>query len=379
MTTKPRILFILHLPPPVHGAALVGSAIRESTLVNDTFDTRYINLSSSVSLEQVGRFSFGKVRTVFRLLSEVRRTLREWKPDLVYMTPSSTMPGLLKDALTARLVRRKGCKALLHFHNKGVAARQNRFVDDRLYRMLFRDAFVILLSRLLYPDIRKYVPEERVSYCPNGVSVPALDFSTALEMTGKTPPSAPLEMTRILFLSNMIRSKGVSVLVDACRMLKERGIAFRCSLVGALSADYPGDSLVTEIWEKGLEGYVSYEGPRYGEEKWKAFSEADVFAFPTFYPDECFPLVVLEAMGAGLPVVTTTEGALPEMVREGEDGFLCPKQDPEALADALARLLSDPALRARMGESGRARYESLFTLERFERNIVDILKRHVDA
>ena len=186
-------------------------------------------------------------------------------------------------------------------------------------------------------------------------------------------------MTRILFLSNMIRSKGVSVLVDACRMLKERGIAFRCSLVGALSADYPGDSLVTEIREKGLEGCVSYDGPRYGDEKWKAFSQADVFAFPTFYPDECFPLVVLEAMGAGLPVVTTTEGALPEMIREGEDGFICPKQDSGALADALARLLSDPVLRTRMGESGRTRYETAFTLDRFERNIVDILKRHVDA
>ena len=366
MTTKPRILFILHLPPPVHGAALVGSAIRESALVNDTFDTRYINLSSSVSLEQVGRFSFGKVRTVFRLLSEVRRTIREWKPDLVYMTPSSTMPGLLKDALTARLVRRKGCKALLHFHNKGVAARQNRFVDDRLYRMLFRDASVILLSERLYPDIRKYVPEERVSYCPNGVSVPAIV---------REPKAVP----RILFLSNMIRSKGVSVLVDACRILGERGIPFRCSLVGALSADYPGDSLKAEIREKGLEGCVFYEGSRYGDEKWKAFSEADVFAFPTFYPDECFPLVVLEAMGAGLPVVTTAEGALPEMIREGEDGFICPRQDPVALADALARLLSDPALRTRMGESGRTRYEMLFTLNRFERNIVDILKRLADA
>ena len=366
MTTRPRILFILHLPPPVHGAALVGSAIRESAPVNDSFDTRYINLSSSATLEQVGRFSFGKVRAVFRLLSEVRRTVREWKPDLVYMTPSSTMPGLLKDALTACLVRRKGCKRALHFHNKGVAARQDRFVDDRLYRMLFRGASVILLSERLYPDIRKYVPEERVSYCPNGVSVPTIV---------REPKAVP----RILFLSNMIRSKGVSVLVDACRILNERGIPFRCSLVGALSADYPGESLPAEIREKGLEGCVFYEGPRYGDEKWKAFSEADVFAFPTFYPDECFPLVVMEAMGAGLPVVTTAEGALPEMVREGEDGFICPRQDPTALADALARLLSDPALRTRMGESGRTRYEMLFTLNRFERNIVDILKRLADA
>ena len=363
---KPRILFILHLPPPVHGAALVGSTVRESGLVNGAFDTRYINLSSSVTLEQVGRFSFGKVRAVSRLLSEVRRTLREWKPDLVYLTPSATMPGLLKDALTARLVRRKGCKTVLHFHNKGVAAHQDRFVYDRLYRMLFRDASVILLSRLLYPDIRKYVPEERVSYCTNGVSVPA---------AVRRPAAVP----RILFLSNMIRSKGVSVLVDACRMLQQRGIPFHCSLVGALSADYPGDSLVAEIREKGLEGCVTFEGPRYGNEKWQALSDADVFAFPSFYPDECFPLVILEAMGTGLPVVTTDEGAIPEMVRDGKDGFICPRKDSEALADALGRLLSDPDLRTRMGESCKDRYETFYTKEQFEKNLVEILKRQTDA
>ena len=365
-SAKPRILCILHLPPPVHGAALVGSFLKESALVNGTFDARYVNLSASGSLEQVGRFSFGKVRSVSRLLAEVRRTLRAWRPNLVYMTPSSKMPGLLKDALVARLVRRKGCKVVLHFHNKGVETRQDCFVDDRLYRMLFRDAAVILLSNLLYPDIRKYVPMDRVSFCANGVSVPVVTHR---------PASVP----RVLFLSNMIRSKGVSVLVEACRILKERGVVFRCRLVGALSADYPGDSLATEIRTKGLGDFVTYEGPRYGEEKWTAFTEADMFAFPSYYPDECFPLVVLEAMGAGLPVVTTDEGAIPEMVRDGEDGVICPKKDPSALADALGRLLADPGLRTRMGESAKDRYQSSFTLERFERSIVEILKRNADA
>lgn len=365
-SAKPRILCILHLPPPVHGAALVGSFLKESALVNGTFDTRYVNLSASESLEQVGHFSCGKVRSVFRILAEVHRTLRVWRADLVYMTPSSKMPGLLKDALVARLVRRKGCKVILHFHNKGVASRQNRFVDDRLYRELFRDASVILLSKRLYSDIRKYVPKERVSFCANGVSVPDVE---------RRPGAVP----RILFLSNMIQSKGVSVLIEACRILKERGFVFRCSLVGALSADYPGDSLAAEIRSKGLEELVTYEGPRYGEEKWKAFSEADLFAFPSYYPDECFPLVVLEAMGAGLPVVTTDEGAIPEMVRDGEDGIICPKKDPSSLADALGRLLADPVLGIRMGECGKNRYLSFYTLERFEQNIVEILKRKADA
>lgn len=356
-SAEPRILFVLHLPPPVHGPSQVGLFLRESPLVNATFQTRYLNLSGSAALEQVGHFSVRKFRTVFHLVREVRQTVRRWKPDLVYLTPSATMPGLLKDALVARSIR--GSKVILHFHNKGVAQHQDRFFMNILYRMLFKDASVILLSRLLYPDIRKYVSEERVSYCPNGVYVHSMN---------RVPAAVPW----ILFLSNIIRSKGVSVLVEACRLLKERGLDFHCSLVGALSADYPGDSLSAEVREKGLEGQVVYEGPRYGEEKWDAFSKADIFVHPTL--NDSFPLVVLEAMGSGLPVVTTDEGAIPEMVRDGIDGLICPKNDPAALADALRKLLSDRELRTRMGKSGEVRYHELYTLERFEKRIVDILK-----
>jgi glycosyltransferase involved in cell wall biosynthesis len=177
---------------------------------------------------------------------------------------------------------------------------------------------------------------------------------------------------RLLFLSNIIRSKGVSVLIEACRFLKERRVDFHCTLVGAMTADYPGDSLVEEIRRQGVEERVSYTGPVYGEGKWEAFAKADVFVHPTL--NDSFPLVVLEAMGTGLPVVTTDEGAIPEMVRDGVDGLICPKSDPKALADTLERLLSDAALRTRMGESGRIRYRELYTLEQFEKRFVDILK-----
>ena len=356
-SAKPRILFILHLPPPVHGAAVMGEQIRTSALLPACCEARFINLSASETLEQVGRFSVRKIRPVFRLVDEIRRTVREWKPDLVYMTPSVTMPGLLKDVLAIRAAGRS--KRLLHLHNKGVEERQRRFILNILYRMLFQEAHVILLSRLLYPDIRKYVPEKRVSYCANGVRVPSSD---------RSPGSVP----RLLFLSNIIRSKGVSVLIESCRLLKEKGIAFRCSLAGALSADYPDDSLSREIREKGLEGWVVYEGPRHGDEKWASLGRADVFVHPTL--NDCFPLVILEAMGTGLPVVTTDEGAIPEMVRDGEDGLICPKDDPVALAAALEQLLADSALRTRMGASGQARYRELFTSEQFEKRFVEILK-----
>ena len=355
--SKKKVLFVLHLPPPFHGAAEVGRQIRESALVNGTFETRYVNLSASRSLEELGRLSVRKATFLFNLLRQVRREVRTWKPDLVYLTPSSTMPALLKDCLVRRCAG--GCRTLLHFHNKGVASRQDRLVDNFLYRRLFHGSHVILLSPLLYPDIRKYVAPELVSYCPNGLSVPETVH-------------APGEVPRILFLSNLLRSKGVPVLLEACRILKDRGLPFSCSLVGALSADYPGDTLSAEIREKGLDDRVVYEGPVYGEGKWAVFSKADVFVHPTL--NDSFPLVILEAMGSGLPVVATEEGGIPEMVRNGVDGLTCPKNDPAALADALGKLLSDKELRTRMGESGKARYRERYTEEQFEKRFVDILK-----
>ena len=99
---------------------------------------------------------------------------------------------------------------------------------------------------------------------------------------------------------------------------------------------------------------------------------ADVFVHPTL--NDSFPLVVLEAMGTGLPVVTTAEGGIPDMVRDGVDGLICPKGDPSALADALQKLLSDASMRTRLGESGKARYRMSYTQEQFEKRFVEILK-----
>lgn len=361
--SKPKVLFILHLPPPCHGAAEMGRLIRESARVNEAFETRYVNLSASQSIEEVGRFAWKKLTVLFRLLRQVRKEVREWKPDLVYLTPSSTMPGLLKDVLVKRCVER--AKVVLHFHNKGVAERQGRLLDNFLYHRLFRRARVILLSPRLYPDMQKYVPAERVSYCANGIAVPVI------------PQSDEPVRPRLLFLSNLIRSKGVPVLLDACKILQDEGLDFDCELVGKETEDYSAASLDAEIHEKGLDGRVRYAGPKYGADKWSALSCADVFVFPSWL--DCFPLVLLEAMAAGLPVITTDEGAIPDIVRDGENGFICPVHDPQSVADAIRKLLMDSSLRKEMGACGHRRFQEAFTADAFESHLVAILKQELDA
>ena len=183
----------------------------------------------------------------------------------------------------------------------------------------------------------------------------------------------------MLFLSNLIRSKGIPELLEACQILQQEGIDFDCELVGKETEDYSAASLEAEIREKGLAGRVRYAGPKYGADKWSTLAGADVFVFPSWYPAECFPLVLLEAMAAGLPVVTTDEGAIPDIVRDGENGFICPVHDPVATAVAVRKLLTDSALRKKMGEHGRNRYLREFTAEAFETRFNGILERLLDG
>ena len=338
---------------------MVGAQIQGSRQVAEAFDTRFINLSASRALGEIERFSFRKVTFLFRLLREVRKTVREWKPDLVYVTPTSKRPGFLKDYVLVRMLKRKGCRIIAHMHNTGVSDRQGRWLDNSLYSKFFRDLKVILLSERLYPDIRKYVPLERIFVCPNGVA----------EMPLPSVPESPVPT--ILFFSNLLRSKGIFDFVDACRIWKEKGLSFRADIAGGETADLAREGLEVLLKESGLEDRVSYHGAAYGADKAALFARADVFVFPSYR--EAFGLVAAEAMSARLPVVATSVGSVPDMVAEGENGFLVAPGDVLALSERVERLLSNPELRHSMGRAGYDRYREKISLEQFERRIVRIL------
>jgi len=95
---------------------------------------------------------------------------------------------------------------------------------------------------------------------------------------------------------------------------------------------------------------------------------------PTYYPNECFPLVILEAMQHSLPVISTFEGGIPDMVKDGINGFLIPQRNVIALAERLELLVRYPQLRKQMGRDGRMKYENNFTLGIFEHKLLSILQ-----
>ncbi len=349
---------------------MVGKFIMDSRPINETFGTDYINLTTSFKLARIGKGSMQKGLTAIRILTRTGKALLRKKYDLCYMTLTAKGSGFYKDFLIVLLLKLCGKKIIFHFHNKGVKENGTNMVKRGMYRFTFKNTQSILLAPQLYPDLSEYVSKADVFFCTNGI--PDIDLKELNKETERSI-NAPC---KFLFLSNMMEEKGVFVLLDACTLLAKRDVAFECHFIGAWS-DVSKETFHEKVLENGLEGQVVAHGARYGAEKLQFFQDSDVFVFPTFYHNEAFPLVNLEAMQQELPIISTPEGGIPEMVVDGETGFLVGQRDADTLAAKMEVLIENPSLREKMGRAGRELYLNQFTLVKFERRLKAILEEAI--
>lgn len=346
--------------------------IRDSKLINDSFRCDWVNLGTSRRMDEIGKHSLAKP---FRFIGSWLRTL--WllmthRYALCYLAITCHGIGFLKDAPFVLLCKFFRRKIIIHQHNKGMSKDLDRWPYRWLLPLCYKDAKVILLSWHLYPDIEKVVPKENVMICPNGIK-----FQEFKKSNGSTLKDSEVEnvVPRLLFLSNLIESKGVIVLLDALKLLVDKSYSFQCDFVGGETKEIDAKRFAEEVDKRQLNRLVVYKGRKYGEEKDEAFEKSDIFVFPSM--EDCFPLVLLEAMEHRLPIVTTTEGAIPDEVTDGENGLISERNNHESLAVSIRHLLDSPELCKKMGEKGYQKLCKYFTEEVFEHTMHDILNNSV--
>lgn len=361
---NPKILFIMHMPPPVHGAAMMGQYVHDSKLINEKFECHYINPSLSNSVANVGKVSLGKIVFMITNIMNIIKNIKKIKPDLCYYTPTADGWGIYRDLIVLSLLKWQKQKIVLHMHNKGVRNFSDKHRFARwAYRRIFKNTHVILLAKELYPDIQEYVLEKNIYYCPNGMP------QTNLDDYERTSVHTPYTF---LFLSNMIEEKGVVEVLKACSMLKNKGAKYVCNFVGKWSS-VSEERFGNMIQKLDIEDCTNYLGAKYGEEKSEELKKADALVFPSYYHGETFGLVLLEAMEYGMPCISTYEGGIPSVIDDGETGFLVQSKDTEALADKMLWLIKHQEKGLLMGKKGRNRFLENFTLDIFEHRMVDIL------
>ncbi len=364
MNKKRKILFILHMPPPIHGASLMGQYIYESELINKTFNCRYLNLAIASSIDDIQKFRINKLLHYLCLLIRIITQVLYFRPHLVYFTPNACGKPFYKEFPIMVLLKLMGRNVVAHYHNQGVLTRNDKWFDNMLYRFFFYHTKVILLSERLYFDVAKYVRREDVQICPNGIPITEMLQFEREDKTSGTPV--------LLFLSNLLIAKGVWTLVDSLTELNKKKIDFKCIIAGSESAEISGKQLQFILNEKGLSDKVSYFGPAYGKNKFDLFKQSDIFVFPTH--NECFGLVLLEAMQCALPCVTTSVGGIPDVVKNDVNGIIVNIKNPKSLTDSLEKLINDKDLRIQMGFSGRSIFKQCFTIEMFYMRLTNILE-----
>jgi glycosyltransferase involved in cell wall biosynthesis len=161
--------------------------------------------------------------------------------------------------------------------------------------------------------------------------------------------AGPGEALHVLTVGRLVPEKGAPVLVEAVALARAKGVPVRLSVVGAGPL---ATQLAAQAESAGVADAVELVGPVGQEDLPDRYRAADVFCLPSFA--EGLPVVLMEAMASGLPVVTTAIAGIPELVEDHRTGLVVPAGRADLVADALVELAGDPALRRRLGEAGRA-------------------------
>ena len=181
-------------------------------------------------------------------------------------------------------------------------------------------------------------------------------------------------------MGRVVEKKGFHTLVEACRLLKDSGVKFRCLFISG--AGVGEQEIVSLIQKLDLADVITMQPAVTQEELQKIYHQATVFVLPCQIAAngdrDGIPNVLVEAMATGLPVISTNISGIPELIQHGEGGLLVPEGDAESLTAAIAQLAASAELRQTLGRAAREKVCRLFnaeqTIHSLHRLFLDCLK-----
>lgn len=338
-------------------------------LSSDEIDTQVVNIARPGDGFERSRpaRSLDYIRALFLFLRSLVRA-----PDAsIYLTVAQSRAGFLRDVAFIGLARLAGRRVVIHVHGgnyDGFYRSQPSILKWVIRRVLSSTSSIIVLAERLR-SMFDFDPTlaSRIYVVPNGLPEEA---PTAHRLS-KGSAGTPL---RILFLSNLIESKGYLNVIEAIPLIAGEGVEVELDLCGEFRTNPSDDRRIISVDQAreftnalirsiGLEGKVNLRGVVRGEEKERVLSEAQVFVLPTQYDAEGQPLAIIEAMAWGLPVVATAYRGIPDLVEDGVTGILIPSNEPVLIARAIRRIAYDPDVLQAMSQASRARFEAHFSSE----------------
>lgn len=340
---------------------LVCLELKERNQLHKVVDTLKYSSGSSF-----GRFSFSHAFGTIRVLLVYCFNLQG--ADVVYATMSTSRVGFLRDFAITQLAFLFRKRIVFHLHGGGFGefyAGQSRFFKWLIRYNHSRIDSIIVLGELLKAQFDPISPGiDRLIVVPNGLPL-------GVEEPKFHPKSiCDQDSIRLLYLSNMMPSKGYLSVLDVCKELKNNGIRFECTFCGSFvnaltettytSVSEAEEDFKNRIQRDSLSDCISYLGNVSGALKHKVLQECHFLILPTSYPWEGQPLCIIEALAYGTPVLSTNHKGIPEQVIDSVNGYFIDPNDPQATCQQISSTIKQPSVYSNMSKAARTHYENNF-------------------
>ncbi len=345
---KKGILFIVQLPPPVHGASMMNSMVYSRLLGDLRYRCRLVRLNFARNLNDLQKFRFRKLGRSFTVFLEICWKALTFQPSIIYFSMVPLGTTLLRDSaylLAVRLLLPKSRK-IIHLHRPGLYEFNQKYRLSWFYRFIFKGCEIIHLTESLveHEITPLQLTNVKVYAVPNSIEVDAAQHDAGVARM----------RYNILFLSNLFPHKGFVPLVKAHALLKNNFPGLTLTIAGEIPNSDVEGRLRETIRELCLGDSVKVLGKVSGEQKSLLYRQAGIFVLPS--EQEYFPLVILEAMAARTPVITSGRHNLESLFTDMHDLLFVDDLSPEGIAKTIQKLLDNPALASSIGENGYHRF-----------------------
>lgn len=354
---KPKILILGKIPPPYFGPAVATRILLNSNLKNN-FDLFHLNTNIHKEISTIGIWKMGKIHKNIKLYWLFFKMILRIKPDIILVPISQATIGFIKDSIFILIGRVFNRKIIIQLRGSNIKnwLNESSVVTNQYFSFVIKKTQgVVVLGHKLKHLFSDYFSDDRIFVVPNGA-----DFG--YEYLEKRNP-----FPKILYLSNLQSSKGIEDFLNALIVLnREYKQKFQADIVGAWRDEITKKKCLEII--KTNDFPIIFHGPVYGQAKRNYFENADIFVFPP-REHEGHPWVIIEAMAAGLPIITTDQGAITETVLDGVNGFIVEKKNPYQIANKIKHFLENPDLKEKMSFASRQLYVKNFTEEKMVEKI----------
>ena len=346
--------------PPPHIGPTIATQIILNSRINKHFELIHLDTSDHRDISKLGAIDFQNFANAVKDYLKLAILIRKELPSLIYIPISQTTVGYLRDSIFILISKIFQKKVLCHL--RGGNFRNWYLSSSSLTRWFVRRVHSlvdgqIVLGECLRRLFQEILPDEKIFVVPNGKN-----FLDPIYNSNRKK-NFYKEKFRILFLSNLRKEKGLFDVLTAIPEIAGFSRHAEFEFVGEWR-----DKETKIEFDRFIKAHdmlpVKLFGPIYGRSKIDLLSSADIFVFPTYYPAEGHPWVIVEAMAAGLPIITTNQGAITESVKDGINGFIVEKKNPQQIAEKIKFLIGRPDIRKKMGEESRRLYLQNFTEEK---------------